>query len=200
MMVPVALLLAAAPVYAEDMHHPGTAPASPGTAGVMPGGVMGQGGAAGMGMGPGAMQPRGMMSMMGPMMGPMMEGGVMPMMGMAEHVEGRLAFIKAELKITDAQQPQWNAFADAVRTNAQTMKDMAIPMTGQEAQPKTLPERLAQHEKMLSTHLENLRRLRSAADPLYAALSEEQKKTADALARPMGMMGMMGIMGIMGMM
>jgi hypothetical protein len=60
-----------------------------------------------------------MMSMMMPMMmGRMMEGGAMPTMGMAEHVEGRLAFIKAELKITDAQQPQWNAFADAVRERA----------------------------------------------------------------------------------
>ena len=33
------------------------------------------------------------------------------MMGMADHVEGRIAFLKVELKITDAQMPQWNAFA-----------------------------------------------------------------------------------------
>jgi hypothetical protein len=188
------LLLAAAPAYAEEMHHPGAAPASPATAGAMLGGAMGQGGAPAMRMGPGAMEPGGMMSMMMPMMGRMMEGGAMPMMGMAEHVEGRLAFIKAELKITDAQQPQWNAVAEAVRANAQAMKDMPMPVTGQEAQPKTLPERLAQHEKMVSLRLEALHRLRSAVDPLYAALSEEQKKTADALARPMGMMGMMGMM------
>ena len=43
----------------------------------------------------------------------------MPMMAaMAGHVEGRLAFLKTELKITDAQLPLWNAVADAVRANA----------------------------------------------------------------------------------
>src|SRR6185437_1141283 len=65
------------------------------------------------------------------MMG-MMSGGMMPHRGMlgsrnmmlmkgmmaARHLEGRLAFLKTELKITDEQTPQWNAFADTVRTNA----------------------------------------------------------------------------------
>ena len=46
----------------------------------------------------------------------------------------------------------------------------------------------------MTAHLEALRKLKSAIDPLYAALSDEQKKTADQL-----MVGPMGIMG-MGMM
>jgi hypothetical protein len=184
MMLLGAVLLAAAPAYAEEMHQPAAAPPNPAASGTT----------SGMAMGPGGMRPGGMMSMMMPMMGRMMEGGAMPMMGMAEHVEGRLAFIKAELKITDAQQPQWNAFADAVRANAQAMKEMGMPMMGQEAQSRTLPERLAQDEKIMSLELESLRRLKSAVDPLYAVLSDEQKKTADALAHPMGMMGMMGMM------
>ena len=45
--------------------------------------------------------------------------GGMPMMAaMAGHVEGRLAFLKTELKITDAQLPLWNAVAEAIRANA----------------------------------------------------------------------------------
>jgi hypothetical protein len=72
--------------------------------------------------------------------------------------------------------------------------EMGMPMMGQEAQSRTLPEWLAQHEKMMSLELESLRRLKSAVDPLYAVLSDEQRKTADALARPMGMMGIMGMM------
>ena len=28
---------------------------------------------------------------------------------MASHIEGRLAYVKAELKVTDAQEPLWNA-------------------------------------------------------------------------------------------
>src|SRR5919202_1070827 len=39
-------------------------------------------------------------------------------------VEGRIAFLKAELKITDAQTPQWNAVADAMRKNDAAMRDL----------------------------------------------------------------------------
>jgi hypothetical protein len=59
--------------------------------------------------GPGMMGPRGDGMMDGPgMMGMMGGPGMMPMMGArgGEHVEGRLAFLKTELKITDAQAPQ----------------------------------------------------------------------------------------------
>jgi len=59
------------------------------------------------------------------------------------------------------------------------------------SQTATLPERLALREKMMTEHLEGLRRLKTAVDPLYAALSPEQKKAADELVMgPMGM-GMM---------
>jgi len=41
----------------------------------------------------------------------------------------------------------------------------------------------------MTAHLEALRKLKMAVDPLYAALSNEQKKTADTLVlSPMGMM------------
>jgi hypothetical protein len=43
---------------------------------------------------------------------------MMGMMGMADHIEGRIAFLKAELKITDTQLTQWNEFADVLRANA----------------------------------------------------------------------------------
>jgi len=49
-----------------------------------------------------------------PMMRMMMGQGGMPMM--AKHIDGRLAFLKTELKITDAQLPLWNVFAQAMRT------------------------------------------------------------------------------------
>ena len=124
---------------------------------------------------------------------PMM--GMMRMMGsMADHVEGRIAFLKTELKITDAQQPLWNAVGDAMRANAKDVAAM-MPMIQSMMQPSgTLPEKLAGREKAMTAHLEALRKLKSAIDPLYAALSDEQKKTADQL-----MVGPMGIMG-MGMM
>jgi len=123
------------------------------------------------------------------MMRMMMGRDGMSMMGaMARHVEGRLAFLKTELKITDAQLPLWNAVADAMRANAKNMGDMAGGMMGG-SQTATLPDKLAMREKMMTTHLEALRKFKAAVDPLYAALSDEQKKTADELLiGPMGMM------------
>jgi hypothetical protein len=128
-----------------------------------------------------------MMSMMhgGGMMGGGMMGG-MPF----RHVEGRLAFLRTELKITDAQTPQWNKFADAVRSvakNAQGM--MQQMMQGGGAQHTTAPDLLARYEKMLTVRLDAVRTVKTAFDPLYAALSDEQKRTADELlANPMGVM------------
>jgi len=139
----------------------------------MPGGGM-----AGMGDMP-------MMRMMRMMTG---QDGMGGMAMMAGHVEGRLAFLKTELKITDAQLPLWNAVSDAIRANAKSMAAMSGGMTGS-SQTATLPETLALREKMMTAHLEALHRLKAAVDPLYAALSDEQKKTADELL--MGPMGMM---------
>ena len=152
----------------HDEHHPPAATAGP----EMPGGMAGAGD----------------MSMMG-MMRMMMGRDGMSMMGaMARHVEGRLAFLKTELKITDAQLPLWNAVADAMRANAKTMGDIAGGMMGS-SQTATLPDKLALREKMMTAHLEALRKFKAAVDPLYAALGDEQKKTADELLiGPMGMM------------
>ena len=74
------------------------------------------------------------------------------MMGMVQHVEGRIAFLRTELKITDDQSPQWNAFADALRANARRMTEMH-GMMGQGASPSA-PERLDHMEKMMAGMLE----------------------------------------------
>ena len=173
--LPLVLGLLATPAIAQPTtqtdHQSGDAMMG---AGGMPGGMMrmirgveGMGETGGMGMG---------------------MGGMRMMAAMAGHVEGRLAFIKTELKITDAQLAVWNKFADAVRDNAKAMEQaMQTGMTGA-SQSGTLPDRLARREKIMAAHLEALRNLTAAVDPLYAALSPEQKKTADELMPgPMGM-------------
>jgi hypothetical protein len=159
----------------HDQHHPEeTLPAAGMRGPLMPGGAM---------SGAGGMPMMGMMRMM---MGGDGLGGMSMMTG---HVEGRLAFLKTELKITDAQLPLWNAVADAIRANAKSMSEMSGAMMGSSQTTATLPEKLALREKMMTTHIEALRRLKTAVDPLYAALSPEQKKSADELL--MGPMGMM---------
>src|SRR5215468_7163899 len=119
------------------------------------------------------------------MQGPGMLGGASGMMGMmrmmAGHVEGRLAFLKTELKITDAQLPLWNGVADAIRANAKSMSAMMSGGMMAGSKTATLPDKLALREKMMTAHLDALRRFKAAVDPFYAALSAEQKKTADQL-------------------
>lgn len=135
----------------------------------------------------------GMPMMGGQQMGGMPMMGMMQMMmrGMAGHIEGRIAFLKAELKITDAQMTLWNGVADAMRANAKDMAGMMPMMQSMMQQSGTLPEKLAAREKIMTAHLEAFRKFKAAMEPLYAALSDEQKKTADQLALgPMGM-GMM---------
>ena len=144
--------------------------------------------AAGQAMGPAqghAMGSQGHQMMMGG------DGaGMMPMMPMMQprHVEGRIAFLKTELKITDAQSQQWSGFADALRANAKAMMTTHEQMMHDGA-TASAPEQ-AEHEiKMLSSRLEALKATAAAETALYAVLSDEQKKTADELlSPPMGRM------------
>ena len=158
--------------------------------------LTGLGIASGQERAPSAMQPVPQGGMMGPgSWTPMMGGpghmGMMRMMGMADHVEGRIAFLKAELKITEAQMPQWNAFADVLRENARRMSGMRTTMSGifgQDSASVSAPDRLDRMEQMISIMLEAVKGTKAAFVPLYAVFTEEQKKVADQLIRgPMGM-------------
>ena len=154
--------------------------------------------------GMGAMNRGGMMGMMGgnmPMMGMMRQsGGGMGGMGGIEaidHIEGRIAFLRAELKITDAQATAWNAFADALRANAKVLSELRATMMPQAGStPPSLIDRLTQQEKWLAARLEGTRAIRSALVNLVGTFSDQQHKAADELlAAHMGMMPMMSARG-----
>lgn len=124
-----------------------------------------------------------MMEMMRPMMAE--RGG----MGMTfEHVEGRIAYLKAELKITDAQSAPWDAFADTMRADATAMKAMHDGMM-KGGMPTTMPDRMAAQHKMMSARIGIMERSEANTKALYAALSEDQRKAFDQMmSGPMGMM------------
>jgi hypothetical protein len=129
---------------------------------------------------------------------PMMD--MMPMLGMMrpsdgdmgmatiDRVEGRIAFLRAELRITDAQNDAWNAFADALRANARNLSEVRSSIM---ATQQGLVERLALLEGWLAARLEGTRAIKSGLTALASTLSDDQKKTADDLLAPhMGMMTM----------
>jgi hypothetical protein len=151
-------------------HHPNM-PASgmmsgpPAAAGSSSSGGMGE-----TGMGKMMSAMRGMMSMMAP-----------------EHVEGRIAYQKAELAITDAQLPQWNAVASVLRLNAKTTQD-GMAIMSKVGMPTTAPARSDMMVMLMSERLEGMKKLGEANKALYAVLTPEQQKTADDMAaNPMGM-------------
>lgn len=197
-------IASAQPAQAPDQHHPadqsagqmrrpgmqpGNGPMAGGPA--QPGGMgMGPGGAKGgqpMMMGGDIAQMMGMMQMMHGQMMRMAMGmgpGGMGRGGMAgsglPHVEGRIAFLKAELAITDAQTPQWNTFADVLRAQAARMRQAAAPATPL-AGTVSAPEQLERRIAMLASGSEAMQAFLAGIKPLYAVLTDDQKKTADTL-------------------
>jgi hypothetical protein len=109
---------------------------------------------------------------------------------MLERVEGRLAFMKAELKITDAQTTAWNGFADAVRAAAKQHNERMKAILAGDDRSKALPDRLDAQEHFMSARLEQIKLIKAGLKGLYAVLSDDQKKEADDMIIPMvGMMG-----------
>ena len=159
---------------ADHPHHPGApASAQQQAAPVQQG--MPSPGMAGSGAG-----------MMGGDMGRMMQEMMQSRMAAASvqpfrRVEGRLAYFRAELGITDAQLTPWNAFADAVRAQSDKLRQATQQAMGGTTGPGTTPQQLERRIALLTAGLEATRAISATAAPLYAALSEEQRRTADEL-------------------
>lgn len=132
------------------------------------------------------------MKMMGD--GQMGMGGMdMSDMGMTERVEGRIAFLRAEMQITDTQSKTWDAFAIVLRSNAKRLKEASMLAPADASTPEVLVQ-LESQERMLAARLDGVRAMRGAFIPLYHSLSAVQRKAADELlASHMGLMrsGMM---------
>ena len=151
------------------------------------------------GPGPGMMYGSGMMGSGGPGYGPGMMSGMMgmmggcPMMGTTAEgraqtfVDGRIAFLKAELGVTEAQKTAWDAYAEATKRNLQSMQGMWQTMKAA-FDAKTPVERLDAHITAMESRLTALKEVKPALAGLYAALSDEQKKKADELLTGMGCM------------
>jgi len=205
----------AVPAWAQapaghDHSHPAdsekSAPATPAPA-PSPSAAAPQGGAGMMGGGMGNMPMMGMMKDMKEMMGNMSmmhSMGMMQRMGMMgdgmatiDRVEGRIAFLRTELKITDAQADAWNGFADTLRANAKKLAEVRatmMPKPGDGQPASTLAARLEQQEQWLAARLDGTRAMKSTFVKLNEVLSDDQKKAANDLLTPHMGMGAMAMM------
>lgn len=109
----------------------------------------------------------------------------------SERIEARLAYIRTALKITDAQQPQWNAFADTLRKQAAARDKRMQEWRAQAGQrtERTQPtaiSRLERQQQRLAAAAASLSERLAVQKPLYAALSADQKLVADEVLAARG--------------
>ena len=100
-----------------------------------------------------------------------------------ERIEGRIAFLKAELQITDKQMADWNVLAEALRSGRQHLVEARkfLVMDGKTSSA----DRLARYEGHLTERLEAIKSARAAFVRLYPTLVDAQKQTADAILVPL---------------
>jgi LTXXQ motif family protein len=129
----------------------------------------------------------GMMQMMEKMMGSHMS---MPGMGatsgtadVTDRIEGRIAFLKAELEITDKQMADWNVLADALRSSRQHLVEARKYLVPDDK--ANSPDRMERYERHLTERLEAVKSARTSFARLYPTLSDSQKQTADTILVPL---------------
>ncbi len=144
-------------------------------------GMMGQGWGGGQGGQGGGRWGRGMMG-----------GGCGPMSfgedgQVSSFVDGRIAFLKAELGITDAQTKVWDAFAEAMKSNFVNMRGLRQAMRAA-FDADTPVDRLDARISVMESRAATLKEMKQPLSDLYGALSKEQKAKADDLLTGMGCM------------
>jgi hypothetical protein len=105
------------------------------------------------------------------------------------HIEGRIAYLRAELKITPAQSAQFDKVAAVMRDNAKSSAEMfEQARAARAANPNAAPDavaRLNERVKVAEARTAGMKKFVDAFAPLYQSLSDDQKKSADELLRHM---------------
>ena len=99
-----------------------------------------------------------------------------------DRVEARIKELHTKLNITPAQEEQWNNVAQAMRDNAKTMEPL-IKARLEKARTMTAIDDLKSYSAIADAHADGLKKFIPAFEPLYAGMSDAQKKSADTLFR-----------------
>jgi hypothetical protein len=99
-----------------------------------------------------------------------------------ENVEQRIADMHAILHITQAQEPQWDSFSQVMLDNAQAM-EAVLGKNGGTAATRTAKEIMQSYAEIAGLHAQNVQKLSTAFDTLYAGLTADQQKSADEMFR-----------------
>lgn len=99
------------------------------------------------------------------------------------HVEGHIAFLKAEIGITPEQESLWEPVANAMREDVSRLQEEQNRM-GQKPAPENAIEYLKNRVIFANLRAQGEVRFLAAFQSLYNVLSTRQKQTADALLIP----------------
>ena len=99
-----------------------------------------------------------------------------------ERVENRIKELHAQLRITPAEEPQWNQFAEVMRENARAM-DQAFRERAQGFESMNAVQNMQSYEKLAQAHAQDLEKLVPAFQKLYDAMPDQQKQLADQVFR-----------------
>jgi hypothetical protein len=99
-----------------------------------------------------------------------------------DDAETRIKTLHRELKITPEQEQAWNAVAQQIRDNAKQRADAYAQQTASE-KTATAPDMINAYAKTVDTQADAAHKFSEVFQPLYDSMSEQQKKTADAVFR-----------------
>jgi hypothetical protein len=99
-----------------------------------------------------------------------------------ERVENRIKELHAQLRITPAEQPQWDQFAEVMRENAREI-DQALMQRAQQFPTMNAVQNLQSYEQLAEAHAQRVQKLIPAFENLYNAMPEQQKQLADQVFR-----------------
>ena len=97
-----------------------------------------------------------------------------------ERVEVRIKELHTKLKITPAQEGLWDNVTKVMRDNAITMEAL-IKARSEQATAKNAVADLKSYSAIAEAHADGLKRFIPVFEPLYASMSDAQKKDADTL-------------------
>ncbi|HEX3864115.1 MAG TPA: Spy/CpxP family protein refolding chaperone [Stellaceae bacterium] len=101
---------------------------------------------------------------------------------MSQRVEQRINELHTQLRITAAEQPQWDQFAAVMRDNARDM-DGLLEQRGQQFASMNALQDMQSYEQLAEKHAEHLQKLTAAFETLYNQLPANQKQMADQVFR-----------------
>jgi protein CpxP len=99
-----------------------------------------------------------------------------------QRVEGRVKELHAQLRITPAEEPKWNEFAQAMRENARDM-DQAFMQRAEQYPKMNAVQNMQSYEQIAEDHAQRVQKLVPVFQKLYDVMPDQQKQLADQVFR-----------------